>query len=63
MSIKGLNINGTLYKIDHENLENKPTVPDGLPAVTESDAGKFMRVNEDGEWAAMSLSNAEEASF
>lgn len=34
----------------------------GLPDVTAADNGKFLRV-VDGEWAAATVSNAEEASF
>lgn len=37
--------------------------PYSPPAVTEADAGKFLRVSSTGEWAAESISNAEEASF
>lgn len=33
------------------------------PAVTEADAGKFLRVSSTGEWAAESISNAEGVSF
>ena len=34
-----------------------------LPTVTTSDSGKFLRVSATGEWAAETISNAEEASF
>lgn len=37
--------------------------PYSPPAVTEADAGKFLRVSSTGEWAAESISNAEGASF
>lgn len=35
----------------------------GVPAVTVSDAGKFLRVSSAGTWAAEAIPNAEEASF
>lgn len=37
-------------------------VKEGLPAVSASDNGKFLRVSN-GKWAAEAVSNAEEASF
>lgn len=37
--------------------------PYSPPAVTEADAGKFLRVSSTGEWAAESISNAEGVSF
>ena len=33
------------------------------PSVTTEDAGKFMRVNSSGIWAAEAIPNAEEADF
>lgn len=38
-------------------------IPDGIPPSTVSDAGKFLRVGEDGSAAWMTVANAEEASF
>ena len=37
--------------------------PYSPPAVTEADAGKFLRVSSTGEWVAEYITNAEEASF
>lgn len=39
------------------------TLPSSLPAVTTSDAGKFLRVNSSGQWVAQTMTNAEEVSF
>lgn len=35
----------------------------GLPPVTAADAGKFLRVNDDGAWIAAEIDDAEEAEF
>ena len=61
MAILKVNVNGTLYDIDFNGLINTPDAE--LPTVTASDAGKFLRVNASGEWAAATLANAEEATF
>lgn len=55
--------------IYHLNMQIKTIDPkfipeiDSLPKVTTDDAGKFLRVNIDGIWAAESIPNAEEATF
>ena len=59
-ALQGINVNGTLHRIDYNYLENKP---DALPAVTSADTGKVLQVDASGEWAAASLENAEEATF
>ena len=58
--IKGFEIDGTVYKYDYQELANKPAA---LPNVSISDRDKFLRVNTLGEWAAIALPSAEEASF
>lgn len=63
MALQGINVNGTLHKYDYDYLENKPSASDFLPTVTSSDAGKVLQVNDSGVWAAVSLDNAEEATF
>lgn len=53
---------GTITSTDTSDSSISYT-PYSPPAVTEADAGKFLRVSSTGEWAAESISNAEEASF
>ena len=36
---------------------------DAIPTVTKADAGKFLRVNADGKWAAETIRNAEEVAY
>ena len=52
-----------LFSGNYNDLTNKPTIPEGLPTVTISDFGKFLRVSSTGEWAAENIPNAEEATF
>lgn len=59
MGLKGINVDGTEYKIDYSAIEN-PTQE--LPSVTTSDNGKFLRV-ENGKWTAQSISSAEGVSY
>ena len=51
---------GTLNKIPSYLLPSSST---GLPEVSSADAGKFLRVNTNGDWVAMAIPNAEEVSF
>ena len=51
----------TVTNTDDSTISWTPTKE--LPTVTTSDSGKFLRVSETGEWAAETISNAEEASF
>ena len=62
MALQGINVNGTLHRMDYNYLENKPTL-ETLPTVTSADAGKVLQVNASGEWTAATLANAEEATF
>lgn len=49
--------NGVAKRISIESLRKV------LPTVTTADAGKFLRVNENGEWEAVALDVAEEVSY
>ena len=51
----------TVTNTDDSTISWTPTKE--LPTVTTSDSGKFLRVSATGEWAAETISNAEEASF
>lgn len=51
----------TVTNTDDSTISWTPTKE--LPTVTTSDSGKFLRVSTTGEWAAETISNAEEASF
>ena len=51
----------TVTNADDSTISWTPTKE--LPTVTTSDSGKFLRVSATGEWAAETISNAEEASF
>lgn len=50
MALQGINVNGALYLIDFDTLDNKPA--NVLPAVTSNDSGKVLSVNASGEWEA-----------
>ncbi len=60
MALQGINVSGTTYQYDYNALANKPPT---LPTVTSTDNGKILQVDANGEWAAVSLPNAEEATF
>lgn len=62
MALKGVKVGAgaTAHAFDFDYLANKPVA---LPAVTVSDAGKFLRVNASGEWEAAELPSAEESEF
>lgn len=45
-----------------DSIARTSQLPEGVPSVTTSDNGKFLRV-VDGAWAAVAVPNAEEASF
>ena len=51
----------TVTNTDDSTISWTPTKE--LPTVTTSDSGKFLRVSSTGEWAAETISNAEEVSF
>lgn len=65
MSYEKLNfISGQILKAEHLNhMEDGILEASGLPEVTTSDAGKFLRVSSTGEWVAETISNAAEATF
>ena len=44
-------------------LENRFNEFGGLPTVSDTDAGKFLRVSADGVWEAQTVTNAEEVVF
>lgn len=44
-------------------MTNWPTVSGTLPIVTASDAGKLLMVNDNGAWAATTVTNAEEVAY
>lgn len=43
--------------------KNKLTAIQGLPTVTTTDIGKFLRVSDASEWAVEALPNAEDGEF
>ena len=45
------------------NKADKSYVDSKIPSVTIADAGKFLRVSEDGNWIVSSIARAEEESF
>lgn len=59
--VKGFEINGQVYKIDYTAMDNLP--PGSLPIVSQSDFGKFLRVNSSGVWEASMIPSAEGGSF
>lgn len=50
MGLKGIIVNGDIYKLDYSALDNLPE-PVVLPEHTANDKGKSLVVDEDGEWA------------
>lgn len=50
----------TITRVSDSSIFWKPA---NLPTVTESDAGKFLRVSSTGEWVAETILNASEVSF
>ena len=51
---------------DPAYIKNKPTIADGimsLPEVSVADAGKFLRVTDEGVWAAVTIPYAEGTEF
>lgn len=55
MVLNQIELNGVTYDLE--------TLGGALPVVSSSDAGKFLKVNDSGDWAAIAVPNAEEASF
>ena len=58
--------NDAIYKIDPKYLPNNiggGSSGSALPDVTTADAGKFLRVTDEGLWAAVSIPNAEGVGF
>ena len=51
MGLKGFNINGTLYKIDAESIENFPS----FPTISAADQGKALLIDSEGDIVASEL--------
>lgn len=54
---------GEDYNLTQQDLENIASLVDGLPAVTSSDSGKFLRVSSTGEWEASAVPSAESEGY
>lgn len=54
---------GEDYNLTQQDLEDIASLVDGLPAVTSSDSGKFLRVSSTGEWEASTVPYAEGVGF
>lgn len=46
-----------------ENQKSQARDNIGLPSITATDVGKFMRVSADGKWVVEAIPSAEEATF